>query len=148
MKCASGLVLNPENNQCNLAKNIPVCSTAILALGDRLYRSKDPFTCKGKPDANYEAEPCSGFYFQCHQENRHEMPCPTGTVFNSVNGACDFPESCKKSLKQRPPLKDVEIVSKYGNLQSSEDGPKVLYRSTNDDLMNSNLYQRNQINNL
>lgn len=143
MKCPTGLVLNPENDQCNEAQKNPVCSKDILALGDRLYRSKDPFSCKGRLDGNYEAEPCSSFYFQCHQDNRNVMPCPIGTVFNPANGACDYTESCEKFRKTLPILSGVEIVDKNSHLPSHEVVPNSFKETDLSNYRRSSIYKGN-----
>lgn len=43
--CFNGLVLNPDNNQCENANNVWICHHTQAGA---LYRSKDPFTCSGK----------------------------------------------------------------------------------------------------
>ncbi|KAI1707506.1 chitin binding peritrophin-A domain-containing protein [Ditylenchus destructor] len=93
--CYTGLVFNPDNDQCDLPKDTIPCQTA----GDvNLYKSKLPFTCNGRPDGKYEAGLCQPQYFQCIHGIRNTLPCPMGLVFVPKDNACDSEANCKKIL--------------------------------------------------
>lgn len=48
---------------------------------------------------------CSRFY-KCHMGNAHEMTCPTGQHWNSVNGFCDSIANARCAISvPQPPLR-------------------------------------------
>jgi hypothetical protein len=97
MNCFAGLKLNPDNNQCDEPKSIHICNSQSSAAAAQLFRSKEPFTCEGKPDATFEAGPCSANYIQCTHGKRFDQTCPNGLLYNAKSGVCDFASKCRKS---------------------------------------------------
>uniref|UniRef100_A0A915EF02 Chitin-binding type-2 domain-containing protein n=1 Tax=Ditylenchus dipsaci TaxID=166011 RepID=A0A915EF02_9BILA len=107
MNCVEGLVLNPSNDQCNAPRDVTICKKS----GDaNLYRSKDPFTCAGRVDGNYEAQICSSFYYQCLGGQQFERPCPQGLAYIPKQNVCDFMDTCKREAASRQTTANLEIV--------------------------------------
>uniref|UniRef100_A0A915DTY2 Chitin-binding type-2 domain-containing protein n=1 Tax=Ditylenchus dipsaci TaxID=166011 RepID=A0A915DTY2_9BILA len=107
MHCFDNLVINPANNQCDAPKDVSICQKS----GDtKLYRSKDPFTCTGRVDGNYEAQICSAFYYQCLGGQQFERPCPQGLAYSPKQNVCDFIDKCKQEAAGRQNSVNLEIV--------------------------------------
>ncbi|KAI1701598.1 chitin binding peritrophin-A domain-containing protein [Ditylenchus destructor] len=128
--CYTGLVLNPENDQCDLPKDTIPCQTA----GDvNLYKSKLPFTCNGRPDGNYEAGVCQPQYFQCIHGNRNTLPCPAGLVFVPKDNVCDWEANCKKVTDEKPTADRLEKIAdpnvgNIGNANAANANANLGYR--------------------
>ncbi|KAI1704288.1 chitin binding peritrophin-A domain-containing protein [Ditylenchus destructor] len=128
--CYTGLVLNPENDQCDMPKDTIPCQTA----GDvNLYKSKLPFTCNGRPDGNYEAGVCQPQYFQCIHGNRNTLPCPAGLVFVPKDNVCDWEANCKKVTNEKPSADRLEKIAdpnvgNIGNANAANANANLGYR--------------------
>uniref|UniRef100_A0A914NHC6 Chitin-binding type-2 domain-containing protein n=1 Tax=Meloidogyne incognita TaxID=6306 RepID=A0A914NHC6_MELIC len=95
MNCYHNLKLNPGTNQCEEPQSIPICADGGSAYSHQLYRAKDPFTCDGKPNGEYESSVCSSTYITCDNGKKIERECPYGLAYNQKAGACDRKEKCK-----------------------------------------------------
>jgi hypothetical protein len=106
-KCQPNLVLNPDTNQCQSQRETPICKLA----DERLYKAKDPFSCSNAPENGlYEAGPCSNFYISCNDGQRHDLECPSGTVFIEATQQCDHQQDCKKRVASKKPGEGLTVV--------------------------------------
>ncbi|XP_033108717.1 chitotriosidase-1-like [Anneissia japonica] len=78
----------PTNKPIVTQKPVP---TTKNSGGDNGGGDGGIFTCKGKADGTYADPADCSKYYQCAGGNTWHQTCPSGTVFNPANNACDWP---------------------------------------------------------
>uniref|UniRef100_A0AC34PX26 Chitin-binding type-2 domain-containing protein n=1 Tax=Panagrolaimus sp. JU765 TaxID=591449 RepID=A0AC34PX26_9BILA len=99
--CHRSLVLDPEQNACEIPAKVAVCQGDKMQ-NPSIVRAKDPFNCQGKPAGMYFLD-CSGAYAYCDGAgNLGRRTCPAGTALDEARAMCDWPANvpaCNKNIK-------------------------------------------------
>ena len=70
---------------------VPSTTPTLYPTTTQPYTGPPEQFCQGRSDGLYPSGGCSDVYYQCIGGTNNIQTCPSGTVYNTVCGCCDWP---------------------------------------------------------